>query len=187
MSANQPVGHAELDEALARLRLGTSASELHGSMCGFISGGGLFGSGSILAVLEVEAPSASLDADDEALLKRLRRQCEEELDNTDLSFQPMLPDDGEPLPERAEALGDWCRGFLGGFGLAGSAAQAGLSDDAREVLRDMANIASTEFDFGDDAEDEDALIEVVEFVRVGALLLHAELHSAQKPASGTLH
>jgi uncharacterized protein YgfB (UPF0149 family) len=187
MSTSPPVGHAELAEALARLRLGTSASELHGSLAGFVSGGGRFGSGSILTALHLEAGEHVAGPDDEALLLRLRRQCELALDDSDLTFQPLLPDDETPLPERAESLVEWVRGFLGGFGLAGADAHAGLTEDAREVLRDMGTIAASEFDFGDDAEDEDALIEVIEFVRVGALLLHAERSHAQAPSSGTLH
>ena len=187
MSTNPPVDHAELAELLARLRLGTSASELHGSLSGFISGGGRFGSGSILAALQLEAGELPPGADDEALLQRLRRQSEAALDDSDLGFQPLLPDDETPLPERAEALVDWVRGFLGGFGLAGADAHANLTEDAREVLKDMGTIAASEFDFGDADEDEDALIEVTEFVRVGALLLHAERSHAQAPSSGTLH
>ena len=58
---------------------------------------------------------------------------------------------------------------------------------AQEILRDLGTIAASAFDFGDESEDEDALIEVHEFVRMGAMLLFAECHSARNPASDTLH
>ena len=82
---------------------------------------------------------------------------------------------------------EWCRGFLGGFGLAGAPAHAKLSEEAQEILRDLGTIAGSAFDFQNEEEDEDALIEVQEFVRVGALLLHTECTAGSDPASGTLH
>ena len=97
------------------------------------------------------------------------------------------PISDRPLVERAGALVDWCRGFLGGFGLAGTTAHAKLSDEAQEMLRDLGNIAGSSFDFGNEDEDEDALIEVQEFVRVGAMLLHTECSVGDTSASGTLH
>jgi uncharacterized protein YgfB (UPF0149 family) len=84
-------------------------------------------------------------------------------------------------------LVDWCRGFLGGFGLAGAEAHGKLSEEAQEILRDLATIASSAFDFGDEGEDEDALIEVHEFVRMGAMLLFAECAGRNKPNSDTVH
>jgi uncharacterized protein YgfB (UPF0149 family) len=62
-----------------------------------------------------------------------------------------------------------------------------LTEEAQEVLKDMATIATSDFDFEEGDADEDALIEIVEFVRVGALLLHAEIGSHHEPASDTLH
>jgi uncharacterized protein YgfB (UPF0149 family) len=109
------------------------------------------------------------------------------LADPELGFEPLLPEDDRPLTERAEAMVDWCRGFLGGFGLAGTAAHAQLSDEAQEILRDVATIAGSSFDFGDEDEDEDALIEVQEFVRIGVMLLHTECTAHGAPASGRIH
>jgi uncharacterized protein YgfB (UPF0149 family) len=99
-----------------------------------------------------------------------------------------LPSDDRPLPERAEALVDWCRGFLGGFGLAGTEAHAKLSEEAQEILRDLGSIAAAQLDFGEEGDDEDALIEVHEFVRVGAMLLFAECAGGRgKTGSDRVH
>ncbi len=75
--------------------------------------------------------------------------------------------------ERAEALFDWCRGFLGGFGLAAGAAPP-LSEESGEALQDLARLAKATAESSDDDEDEDALAELEEFVRVAALLLHGD-------------
>jgi uncharacterized protein YgfB (UPF0149 family) len=121
------------------------------------------------------------------LLDRLAKQARGELADPELGFEPLLPADDRPLTERADALVEWCRGFLGGFGLAGAGAHAKLSDEAQEILRDLTTIASSAFDFGDESEDEDALIEVHEFVRMGAMLLFTECQGAQPQAGDTLH
>ena len=75
---------------------------------------------------------------------------------------------------------DWCRGFLGGFGLAGAAAHAQLSDEAQEVLRDLGHDRRLLVRFRqEEDEDEDALIEVQEFVRVAAMLLYDRVRRAR--------
>ena len=189
MTAPDEVGYDELDAALVRLRLGADASELHGSLCGFLAGGGTLGRQSLLAVLELEGEGegAALSDADQALLERVATQARGELADPELGFEPLLPADDRPLVERAEALVEWCRGFIGGFGLAGSGAHAQLSDEAQEILRDFTTIATSAFDLGDESEDEDALIEVHEFVRMGAMLLFTECQGAQRPSGDTLH
>jgi uncharacterized protein YgfB (UPF0149 family) len=181
MADTEPVGYDELDTLAISLRLGTEASELHGSLCGYLAGGGLLGKVALLSALQLDGEAMHPSADDQALLDKLARQCESEL------ADPELPADDRPLTERAEAMVDWCRGFLGGFGLAGTGAHAQLSDEAQEVLRDFGTIAASSFDFGNEDEDEDALIEVQEFVRIGAMLLHTECTAHGQSASGTLH
>jgi uncharacterized protein YgfB (UPF0149 family) len=121
------------------------------------------------------------------LLEQLVRQCATALADPEMGFAPMLPADDRPLDERAEATAEWCRGFLGGFGLTGASTHAKLTDEAQEMLHDLGAIASSSFDYGDENEDEDALIEVQEFIRVGAMLLHVECSIRDRPASGTVH
>jgi uncharacterized protein YgfB (UPF0149 family) len=175
MPAIEPLSHDDLDALIVRLRLGVDASELHGSLCGYLAGGAAPQGGNLLAALQLDgAEEVSPSPADQARLDTLLKQCRDALADPDLGFEPLLPDGDRPLDERAEAVVDWCRGFLGGFGLAGTDAHAQLSDDAQEVLRDFGTIAASSFNFGDAAEDEDALIEVQEFLRVGALLLYTE-------------
>jgi uncharacterized protein YgfB (UPF0149 family) len=188
MSANQTVDPEDIAELIGRCKLAMSVSEFHGALVGYISAGGRFPHGSVLAALELE-PDQAPTADEEAMLTRLRHQTEEWLADPELTFSPWLPDDDAPIHERAEALSEWAEGFLGGFGL-GSTAEANkkMSDEARELLTDMAGIATTEFEFDkdDDVNDEN-LTEIEEYVRTGALLLHAEFSRIPRPASDTLH
>ena len=187
MAANDIIGYDELDAAIGRLKLVVEPSDLHGSLCGYLAGGGQIAKRALIETLHLEAELATPTADDLAFLDRMVKQTEAELADPELGFEPLLPADDRALPERADALVEWCRGFLGGFGLAGADAHGKLSDEAQEILRDLATIASSSFDFGDEAEDEDALIEVHEFVRMGAMLLFAECARRDPSQSDTVH
>ena len=179
--------HDQIDALAARLRLAITASELHGSLCGFLAGGGQATGAFVLEQLHMDAETDDLSPADQALLGDLVRCCAQALADPELGFEPLLPPDDRPLEDRAEATVEWCRGFLGGFGLTGVASHAQLSEEAREMLRDLGGVAGSSFDYGDASEDEDALIEVHEFMRVGAMLLHAECSQRGPQVSGTIH
>jgi uncharacterized protein YgfB (UPF0149 family) len=174
--------YAELSRALDTLHLGMGASDLHGSLIGYLCAGGSAGADDWPAALELD-PDAKTPLRDEAL-SRLYRDCRAQLDDPDLGFEPLLPEHDAPVERRADALVEWCRGFLGGFGLSG-AATGFLTADAKEVLADLGRIAASRFDYDDAEEDETALSEVLEFVRVGVLLLHTEL--TRQPARRSMH
>jgi uncharacterized protein YgfB (UPF0149 family) len=187
MTAQEPIGYDELDEVIVHLRLAISPSELHGSLCGFLAGNGRPGRRPLLEVLQLDAGGITVAPDDQAVLDQLVQQSQDELADPELGFEPLLPADDRPLPERADALVDWCRGFLGGFGLGGPDAHERVSEEGREILRDLGAIAASSLDFGEEDEDEDALIEVHEFVRMAAMLLFTECHIPKQPSSDTLH
>ena len=172
-----PISHAELAAALARMRLGTGASDLHGSLAGYLCAGGDAGARAFLGALELESDDAHADDAGHALLAELYLQCRAQLADPDLGFEPLLPGASRPLAERGDALVDWCRGFLGGLGLAGFGGRQRLSGEGAEILHDLDAIAAAHFAYDDD-EDWDSLTEVFEFVRIGVLLLYGELHAA---------
>ncbi|HEY0178591.1 MAG TPA: UPF0149 family protein [Dokdonella sp.] len=164
------LGHAELARALRALRLGVDASDLHGSLTGYLCCGGEAGPDDWLDALqyEVDAPAAG-----DATLRRLYRVCAAQFAGVQVWVDPLLPSGGVPLQQRAEAFVEWCRGFLGGCGLAGAHA-AGWSSQAEEILADFALIAATPFECSRPDEDARALADLVDFVRTGAALLHRE-------------
>jgi uncharacterized protein YgfB (UPF0149 family) len=184
MSIAPAITHAQLGEMLAGLHLGVGASDLHGSLTGYICGGGRAGARGWLAALELETnPEVDLP---HAAFARLYEDCAAWFDDPELGFEPLLPETDTALDARAEALVEWCRGFLGGLGLAGITGRARLSADADEILKDFATIAGSRFEYADSEEDENALTEVIEFIRVGVLLLHSELHAAPR-GNATVH
>jgi len=179
-----PLTHAELARALQTLHLGMGASDLHGSLTGYLCAGGSAGVEEWPSALALDAGSG-VPLHNESL-RQLFRDCRAQLDDPDLGFEPLLPSLDAPVERRAEALVEWCRGFLGGIGLSGTVS-GGLSADANEVLADLGRIAQTHFAYDDAEEDESALTEVLEFVRVGVLMLHTELMRPRASARRSLH
>ena len=164
-------GYAEVSAQVAQLQLGMDAAELHGSLCGFLSGGESPGRQAWLPQVMAEPESGVVERD--SALDRLFMATEALLESPDFGFELLLPEEGAPIGERGDALLGWCRGFLGGFGLA-AGQDPPLSEDGADALRDLARMAGSELSYEDPATDEEALEEVAEFVRVAALLLHSD-------------
>ncbi|HEX7339882.1 MAG TPA: UPF0149 family protein [Rhodanobacteraceae bacterium] len=181
--------HASFEEALGQTTLGVGASELHGLLAGYVCGGGGAKGAYMLKALELESDDELAGTPLRALMEGATPWCRESLSGMHLGFAPLLPPDSRPLAERTDAMVEWTRGFLGGFGLSGARADA-LSEDGREVLRDLGTVATSQLtlDTSSDTsaeEDEGALQELIEFVRVGAMLLHTDVaHVAKVRAAG---
>jgi hypothetical protein len=101
------------------------------------------------------------------------------MDEGELGFNPLLPDDEIALVERVAALAQWCDGFVGGLGLGGLDDEHGLSETGREAVEDLGRIARTELTLDGDEADESAFVEVLEFVRIGAILVYEELRATR--------
>jgi uncharacterized protein len=160
----------EVDAACRALGIATSAPELHGSLCGWLAGGGETADGWLGRLL---VDDALPDPEPEGTLDRLRRASAAQLEDRSFGFALLLPGEGASLAARSGALFDWCRGFVGAFGLA-VGQDPSLSDEGREALNDLAKLAAASAQDEGDDEDEAALAEIEEFVRVAALLLHGD-------------
>src|SRR5258706_981703 len=147
----------EISQTLARLEPGVGAAELHGSLSGFLCAGGRAEAKDWLSALALDGLAEAIDEGGEhELFDRLFAECRRELDDPELVFGPLLPDDEEAsLSERSAALVDWCRGFVGGLGLAGTDLGNARSQDAHEVLSDLSRIARTDVDDAADPEGEE--------------------------------
>ena len=91
-------------------------------------------------------------------------------------LEPLLPADDAPIGERAQALGEWCQGFLYGLGTSTLPDPEHLPESVAEVVRDLTAITRVDADPDEsEEENEQAYAELVEFVRVAVQLLHEEL------------
>lgn len=171
MSATTLPGYAELAAELMSQETGLDPCELHGSLCGWLAGGGTRDrAGWFAAVMADPLLSAPEPG---GLLDQLYQASLQQLESPDFEFELLLPDDDRPVNERGDGLMAWGRGFLGGFGLA-AGAEPPLSEESSEALADLARITAAELTYEEPEADEEALGEVAEFVRVAVMLVHSD-------------
>jgi uncharacterized protein YgfB (UPF0149 family) len=157
---------------MANNRIFNSASELHGIICGYICAGGA--SDEYILIWHLLGQENKASKIMEQLILRLAQQCVDDLDSPDFSFELILPNDDEELGLRLRALGNWCEGFITGFGGAYAKGDASLRDEAREVLQDFTAIADIDERSEDGTEkDENDYMEIVEYVRVAVSTLNS--------------
>lgn len=171
------IGYDAVAQALTAGGSSVHAAEAHGCLVGALCARRVYLPAEWLEELLPEAPG---NAPDLALatgpLNELFEQSRAALDSREMEFEPLLPPDHASLAERVEALGAWAQGFLYGFGAAGPFARGALPSDVTEVLSDFAEVSRAGAVGSESAEvEENALAELVEFVRVGAQLVYDEL------------
>jgi uncharacterized protein len=161
----------EMSRDLQRKSLGVEPAELHGGLCGYLCGGGVANAEDWLSIVLSddavhEVPAGSLCA------QMYEATCLG-LASEEFEFDMLLPDGEVPIAERGDALVGWCRGFLGGVGLA-AAELSKMSEETQDALNDVGRIAASDLSYEDSDSDEDAFEEVAEFVRVAAMLVHSD-------------
>lgn len=168
----------DVSRASQELGLGATAAELHGALCGWLAAGGAPGNDWPARVLaDDNLPPVAADS----VLGQLLQATIKQLEDRDFAFELLLSD-SDDVSAQADAMFSWTRSFLGGFGLGSGGHRPALSEEGEEALTDMASLArasSEDFEAGGDDDDE-ALSEIEEFIRVAVLLLHGDVVLASR-------
>jgi uncharacterized protein YgfB (UPF0149 family) len=170
-------GYEELEFIANRLGSPASAARLQGVLAGTLCSGATGLPAALPGLLGLEAPLAPED----------RRELRDGADLVALSlrdpefgFGPLLPEDGETLPQRAAALAQWCDAFIEGFSAGMAEGQgAELSAETEEILGDLGAIAGgLDADSLDDEDEDDErdFWQIAEFVRIAVISIFAERH-----------
>ncbi len=110
------------------------------------------------------------------LLGTLFDETKAQLQDSNLGFDLLLPEEDESLYARVTAMQQWCSGFLLGIGMAGIKDHSKLPQDSRELLADFTEIGTVgEFDLEQMDESEEAFHEISEYIRMGVLLINEEM------------
>jgi len=178
----------ENNMAFRQLGIIQDAAECHGLLCGLLCTRGAVSRDEWLTMLcDEDTTTAAMEQDSDhaaawAVVQNLYQQTLAQLQNTAFSFQLLLPDDEQSLSSRVTALGDWCMGFLFGLGVEGSGRHLSMPADAQEIIRDFVEISRAYHDEEEEYEvSESSYMEVVEYVRVGAILIYEELLGEEAP------
>lgn len=187
-TASATLGFTALADALERANAVVGTAECHGLLCGLLCGDPVTPLERWVGeVLPDPEPGDQPTEEIRAVLVRLHRQTAAQLASPGMDFTPVLPGDEASLRERGAAFTAWCGGFLYGLGLSGLDLDQALDPEAREFVTDLADMARLETESLETGEeDEAALAELVEYVRVGVLLVN-RMPLATDDASGSLH
>jgi len=182
------IEHHELDAALRRCGSTWNAGQAHGLLCSRLALAGADGASRWLAqVLAGTDPGDSLRTECEAMLEAICTATWQQLSQRQSEFMLLLPDDDDSALVRAEAMGQWCEGFLHGLVSEkhGDKLRERLArDPLSDIIKDMLEITrATVGDEAGDEEDDDAFSELVEYLRVAAQLTYEELAEFRGPAS----
>ena len=174
--------YTELDLTLNKTKLKLHPSQVHGLICGMLCGNSSQTASWESLVTGGGKESAMIHETLQALYEGTSIQLGEFL----FELQLILPEDDEELPVRAEALTLWCQGMLTGLKIA----QVPLVDrepsDLTEAINDFVEIAKMNYEeVVSSEEDEEAYTELVEFVRMGVILIYQDLHEGEVPANAT--
>ena len=169
----------EFDQALAVASGKLSAGELaecHGVCCGMLCRHPQNDRRMFLSLLNDLAVVQDPEPDLSEILESLHYATDQQLADEQLRLVLWLPDEDDALELKAHALAQWCNGFLAGLGAGHNDAMDSLSEEVEEALADVAQIARAEATpDGDPEEEEIALSEIIEYIRVVTMMLREEL------------
>ena len=109
-----------------------------------------------------------------------------ELSDATLNFQLLIADETCTLGEQADTLIQWCQGFLVGLGLQEISTH---DEDVLEIIKDFSEVSKLDGNVLDSEESANDLSEIIEFVRMGTLLIQETLQPSKQDyiSTDTLH
>jgi uncharacterized protein YgfB (UPF0149 family) len=180
--------YSEIQRVLTEQRSLADAAEAHGTLAGCLCAAvGYRFDDWLLEIL----PEGCTDALSAAALRELYTATAGSLEGSEMEFELLLPEEGQPIDARTASLAQWCQGFLYGLGASALQDASGLPGEVGELVRDLTEITHVGVDDGQSEEtNESAYAELVEFVRVGVQVLFEELEPLRDqpaPPEAPLH
>ncbi len=170
-----------IEKVLGLLNVKQSASEVHGNICGFLCVGDLDKAQAYIQSLLTSVDVEKFEKEIKSLVSLFKTSFEQ-MGTMSFDFHLLIPDDDAPLKTRSQSLGLWCYGFSEGILQAGVEVEQLHSEEARDALFHITEIANLDYDeVSVTEEDEKAYMEVYEYVRMSVLMIHTEL--TKKPVS----
>lgn len=172
-----------LAAALSQQGVGMTPAEMHGLLCGILCGGNQDSSWKTL-VHDLTNEGVAFSQSLSQPLQALHENLSTTLDEDGFLFQLMLPDENDiTVFDRADALAGWVNHFLLGLGVTQPKLDK-VTGETGEAIDDLRTIAQLGYDEDEDQEElEQSLEEVIEYVRVAALLCHDTFTRPRSPAA----
>ncbi len=171
--------YIQVESSLVQSALEISASEVHGTIVGAIANH--MKSGHTPDLLRLIEPNA--DSNDgryaqlSETLYELYRDNSTHLIEAKEAFSLLMPDDDESIEVRAEALASWSRGYILGLLYNEAFSIDQLPDNGPEIVRDIMQIAEAQAGADSEREEDWALAELEEYIKVGCQLVFEFIYS----------
>jgi hypothetical protein len=176
--------YEQASAAFALAGIEPSVSEVHGIICGVLVSPGTARIDWLATVLGGDSGLVhQLPKPVSEQLLGLYQSTRKALGEDEFGLTLLLPGESHDIIDRTEALAAWCRGFLLGLAEGGLSDFSSLSNEAREALEDLIDIAEVVAEEEVDEQQEQALVEVEEYVRVAVQFLYDEDHRSTEPTS----
>ncbi|EKT55893.1 YecA family protein [Providencia sneebia] len=175
---NSLPNYASLDTLLQQNSIALTAAEIHGLITGLICGGSR-DQGWQTLVHDLANDGLAFPQAIAQPLRELYDTTYESLDDNEFSFVMLLPDENSSVFDQADALAGWVNHFLLGIGVA----QPDLTGnkEINEIIKDLRNIGMLGYEEDEDQEElEQALEEVIEYVRVAVQLCYIAFTKGKK-------
>ena len=168
------MNHEKFKSILGEHDFTATASEIHGLLTGLIAGGMFKGSDDFLIhMAELFNNGLSIKGSLKSATQTLANDIFDQFESEDMSFELLLLDEDETLTDQASELLNWVQYFLVGFGFNKRDLKA-ASNDLREIIEDFTNITRMDTELEDNNESQADFYEIVEFIRISAVLCHQE-------------
>ncbi|MGG2141786.1 YecA family protein [Symbiopectobacterium sp. RP] len=169
-------GYETLDVFLTQQQVALTAAEMHGLISGILCGCNTDDSWETL-LHELTNDGLAFSHLVSQPLQTLYQVTKETLEESEFEFQLLLPDDDNTAVsvfDRADALAGWVNHFLLGLGVVQPRLNK-AQGELKEAIDDLRNIAQLGYDEDEDQEElAQSLEEIIEYVRVSAILCHSE-------------
>ncbi len=170
----QPV-FAQISDLFLRNGCLHAPAELHGDLCGQLCAGQTPDLDTWLRQAMQFMEVSQLDSDDSKVeLAELLEQTETGIKDQDLGFKLLIADEDFSLNERMQTLLEWCEGFLSALVDNEHFKEGKLSQELKDALKDLEQIAEMDEPLDEDEQNEQDLFAVSEYVRMTAMMLYTE-------------
>ena len=190
LGAVMVVDYEAMEALFIEHRLTLGVSEVHGIITGYSCVCLAFDAAFIVSALDGNDPTeTSFPKPVETALLSLAHETHRQLREEPFAFQLLLPDDDEPLGDRAGALGHWSYGFLVGAALGGVTVKTPLDGEVKAVFEQYQEISQIDYEsITETREEECDYMELVEYARLAAVMIYQEIHlKLQNQTPDSLH
>ena len=171
--------------ALEGLGATADAAESHGTLCALLLDNAVLATWLSHTLDELPEQGNVLASEQLEVLEQLYQLTREQMNSEELGLELLLPDEIDDFGLRLLGLSGWCRGFLYGIGVIGVGNDETLDPEARECLSDLLEISKLSHTEESSEAAEQQFAEIVEHVRMAALLLNETLNPLNP--SSTVH